>query len=172
MRTLYHILRKYYFILLIFLLGIYLSSCQPDNKKVGPSSALPSSSGVGKLSVDFAIGFSLSYENNLSWLSFYSSQGDTTVYLLYPKEEETPEVDPSITTIAVPIENMMLTSTAHIAMLDFLGAVNRIKGVANADFVQNEQVLSMNENMIITPLKQNSTPEQPKLAYKLIRHLF
>ncbi len=142
MRTLYHILRKYYFILLIFLLGIYLSSCQSDKKKAGPSSALHSSSGVGKLSVDFAIGFSLSYENNLSWLSFYSSQGDTTVYLLYPKEEETPEVDPSITTIAVPIENMMLTSTAHIAMLDFLGAVNRIKGVANADFVQNEQVLS------------------------------
>ncbi|MEM8901423.1 MAG: ABC transporter substrate-binding protein, partial [Bacteroidota bacterium] len=47
---------------------------------------------------------------------------------------------------AVPVENIMLTSTAHVAMLDFLGAVDKIKGIANADFVQNEKVIASLEN--------------------------
>ncbi|MEM7512611.1 MAG: hypothetical protein AAF388_16875, partial [Bacteroidota bacterium] len=146
MRTLYHILQKRFFFILILLVGTYLNGCQTNTRKTPPSSALPSSADVGKLSVDYAIGFSLSYENNLTWLSLYSSQGDTTIYLLHPEEEKAPEVDPSIATIAVPVENIMLTSTAHVAMLDFLGAIDRIKGIANADFVQNEKVLTRLEN--------------------------
>ncbi|MEL6191718.1 MAG: ABC transporter substrate-binding protein [Bacteroidota bacterium] len=146
MRTLYHILQKCFFILPILWVGIYLNGCQTNTRKAPPSSALPSSADVGKLSVDYAIGFSFSYENNLTWLSLYSSQGDTTIYLLHPKGEKAPEVGPSITTIAVPVENIMLTSTAHVAMLDFLGAVDKIKGIANADFVQNEKVLTSLEN--------------------------
>ena len=149
MKTLYHFLWKCFLIIPIILVGAYFSSCQPDYKKAPPSSSSSSSSsitGVGELSVEFASGFSFSYENTLSWLSLYSSQGDTTVYLLHPRDQKPPQVDPSITTIAVPVENIMLTSTAHIAMIDFLGAVDKIKGVANADFVQNEKVINSLEN--------------------------
>ncbi|MEM6766269.1 MAG: ABC transporter substrate-binding protein [Bacteroidota bacterium] len=118
-----------------------LTACKPSPDTSLDAQLLnQTGASVDLLTVNYAKGFSFKYENGIRKLQLHTTGGDTTIITLYPKSADGSQVSLTTPHIEVPISNMMLTSTAHVAMIDYLEAIEQIGGVANADFIQNEVV--------------------------------
>lgn len=61
-------------------------------------------------------------------------------YVLYPREQEAPKGFPNAIKVPVPVERIICTGTTQIAMLDALGASDKIVGLTNGQYLYNERL--------------------------------
>lgn len=61
-------------------------------------------------------------------------------YLLVPKGEDVPAHGEQTQVIAVPIENIVCTSTTHIPLLDYINETEKLIGFPTTDYISSEKM--------------------------------
>lgn len=91
-----------------------------------------------KSDVTHARGFSLEYHENHKTVHIFhpfQDQPDTLSYLLLPKGVDTPKGKEGLTVIRIPVENLFVLSTTHVALTKALDANEVIKGVSTIEHI-------------------------------------
>jgi iron complex transport system substrate-binding protein len=70
----------------------------------------------------------------------YQNATSSYRYLLVPKGETAPAHNEQIQVIAVPIENIVCTSTTHIPLLDYVGETEKLIGFPTTDYISSEKM--------------------------------
>ncbi len=94
-------------------------------------------------SLKYAVGFSISNQGNSKLVEVkYPYQNATSgyKYLLVPKGETIPAHDDQTKVIAVPLENIVCTSTTHIPLLDYLNLTNKLVGFPTTDYISSAKM--------------------------------
>lgn len=128
----------------IFIIIFGLMGCQSSDKErhhVGASNesvAFPD-----QVQAKYAEGFRITYHENYKLLKIiqpFQDGKDTLRYSLVPREL-TDEVQVSGTReIAIPIRNLIATSTTHIGQLEMLDAAEVIQGITNSTSVYSKRL--------------------------------
>ncbi|MEM1136015.1 MAG: ABC transporter substrate-binding protein [Bacteroidota bacterium] len=93
--------------------------------------------------IEFAKGFSLTYTDDYKLIDIYSpfrGSEDTLHYILLPEPHAIPTGFEKYQTIRIPVKNMVLTSTTHLAMVAHLDRLGIVSGLTDASFVYNNNV--------------------------------
>ena len=94
-------------------------------------------------SLKYAVGFSISKQGNSKLVEVkYPYQNATSgyKYLLVPKGETIPAHDDQTKVVAVPLENIVCTSTTHIPLLDYLNLTNKLVGFPTTDYISSAKM--------------------------------
>lgn len=94
-------------------------------------------------SLKYAVGFSINNQGNSKLVDVkYPYQNATSgyKYLLVPKGETIPAHDDQTKVIAVPLENIVCTSTTHIPLLDYLNLTNKLVGFPTTDYISSAKM--------------------------------
>ncbi|HTF19068.1 MAG TPA: ABC transporter substrate-binding protein [Chryseolinea sp.] len=94
-------------------------------------------------SLRYAQGFSVRYEGKRKWVEVKTPyQGATSgySYLLLPRGEELPALDPAVKVIRIPLRSIVCTSTSHLPLLEYLGEGNKLTGFPGTDYISSEKV--------------------------------
>lgn len=92
-----------------------------------------------ELEIRYARGFDISYFDNYELLQLFQGS-DTTRYLLLPQKAPRPEAYPEAQVIRIPIRELIVLSTTHIALADFVGADSIIIGLDNPRYVYDPEI--------------------------------
>ena len=93
--------------------------------------------------IKYAKGFEIQYVKNYKKLiikSPYQGSSENLTYLLYENSAEDLSGE---TSIRIPLQRIVATSTTHIPMLEALGAENRLMGFPNTDFIASEKTRAL-----------------------------
>ena len=93
--------------------------------------------------IKYAKGFEIQYVKNYKKLiikSPYQGSSENLTYFLY--ENSTEDLSGE-TSIRVPLQRIIATSTTHIPMLEALGAEKRLIGFPNTDFIASEKTRAL-----------------------------
>ena len=128
----------------IFFIIIFSTGCKTKNQNKEHSNKAEI---FNELPVKYAKGFSISKVNNSFLLTVQNPwQGAHNIvyrYLLVPRGEKIPEGINDVQIIRTPVEKIICMSTTYIAMIDFLGETETIKGISGSSLVSNTQVRKM-----------------------------
>lgn len=119
---------------IFFILG--LSACSsPDRRSVDETEK--------QVELRYAEGFSITPVGNSMLVEVnYPYQGATEGYryLLVPKEEEPSAVPHDAKIIRIPLDNIVVTSTTHVPMLDYLGETDKLVGFPTPDYISSARM--------------------------------
>lgn len=122
---------------LLFAFLILASACNNNN----PIATENADEEYPPVHLQYASNFSIQKKGNLTILSvskaWNGKEAPTLRYVLYPKEEKKPEGFGEAVLIPVPVERIICTGTTQTAMLDFLGAGERIVAIADGKYLYN-----------------------------------
>ncbi|MEO1049554.1 MAG: ABC transporter substrate-binding protein [Bacteroidota bacterium] len=122
------------------LMAFSLYGCN-TKRNIDESESAPSNTAFeDRIIPKYASKFHVTYGKGFKYVEIpepYKGAGQGLKYLLVPKGTEAPD---SITTIKIPIETMVCTSTTHIPFLDMLEEVGKLTGFPNTGLVSNEKV--------------------------------
>lgn len=122
-------------------------SCSPDSTTLKSEihaeieSTLPFSS--SQLSVTYAKGFNIEYEEELCIISTYHLTGlsvDTFRYILAPKTLDVPTKYQELPIIRTPVSRLITTSTTQIAMVEFLEGLDHLIGATDSEYIVSSAV--------------------------------
>ncbi len=88
--------------------------------------------------ITHAQGFGIEYHENYKIAHVFhpfQDQPDTLSYLLLPRGMGVPEGSENLSVIRIPVENLFVLSTTHVALTAALGAHEVIKGVSNISHI-------------------------------------
>jgi len=127
--------------LLIFNCIIFLFVSCNKKKAIEPVNA-------GKNTVETAVGFSIEHFEAYTKLTIkapYLNSEDVYEFKLSrnPKSDDM---------IKIPVENIVVTSTTHIAMLELLGVEDKLVGYPNTDYISSEKTRTLIESGVIKEL--------------------
>ncbi|TXD52492.1 MULTISPECIES: ABC transporter substrate-binding protein [unclassified Polaribacter] len=114
----------------------------------------------GKSSVKYATGFDIITEGNQKKLIIkkpYQNSDKSFVYVLANATDVLNNI------IKVPVKNIVVTSTTHIAMLELLGAENLLTGFPQTRFISSEKTRKRVDNGDIIELGSEQTMNTEKL---------
>ena len=137
-------------ILLITLLGIFISSCKKETKK--STSKLETS-----ISIKYAKGFSVNVENGVKKLKINAPYQNTNKTFEYIISSESLESNNKINNIHVPINKMVITSTTHVPMVELLGEEKSIVGFPYAKYVSSEKTRALIDDEKIKEIGKESS---------------
>ena len=137
-------------ILLITLLGIFISSCKKETKK--STSKLETS-----ISIKYAKGFSVNVENGVKKLKINAPYQNTNKTFEYIISSESLESKNKINNIHVPINKMVITSTTHVPMVELLGEEKSIVGFPYAKYVSSEKTRALIDDEKIKEIGKESS---------------
>lgn len=121
---------------LIFLL--LMVSCRQS-----PTTSKHTAAKTGSAEIKYAKGFSVDYYDTYKLLSIYSGTGvkaDTMQYVLLAKGVKAPEGFQEAQLITIPVQNLIVMSSMHIALADFAGVANAITGLGSLQYVSSATV--------------------------------
>jgi iron complex transport system substrate-binding protein len=121
---------------LAFLLLLCLSACSTPVAEERTEEAQETT----KVELKEAKNFSIERQGKLILLKIgqaWPEAKEQFSYVLYPREEEAPRGFPNAIKIAIPVERIICTGTTQIAMLDALGASDKIVGLTNGQYLYN-----------------------------------
>jgi len=176
---------------LIFFFTIVLySSCQQDLYQGKTSKQVVNDEKpIGRAEIKYAKGFNIDYYKNFKLLSIYTYEGnmaDTAQYVLIKKNGAIPANFPDAQVIEIPVKSIIGMSSMHVALIDFAGAAESLKGLGNFKYVSspavrkliaagkikevgaegninNEQVLTMHPDLIMTVANVNAKVNRFKI---------
>ena len=129
---------------LLLITSLYFLGCSSPNETTdrpgSPKPATVTSTVPSPLDIHYAQGFNISYRDGYKLLSVINAT-DTTRYALAPQGAPLPDHVPTATTvIRTPIQRLVVTSTTHLGLVDFLQAEDRLVGIDNADWVYSKNI--------------------------------
>lgn len=89
-------------------------------------------------------------------------QADIT-YLLVPRGEALPKDMPTGTVIRVPVESLAVYSSVHASALKELGAIDVVKGVADAEYFKIHEIVAGLETGKVLDIGASSSPSLEKI---------
>jgi len=98
--------------------------------------------------VTHAQGFGIEYHENYKIIHIFhpfQDQPDTLSYLLLPKDVDIPAALDQLPVIRIPVENLFVLSTTHVALTDALDANEVIKGVSAIQHICDENLRQRTE---------------------------
>jgi iron complex transport system substrate-binding protein len=122
-------------LLVFLLLG---SSCRQ-----APASKPHHSEKTGSAELKYAKGFSIDYYDGYKLVSVYSGFGataDTAQYILLAKGAKAPEGYKKAQLITVPVQNLVLMASTHVAQADFAGVSEAITGLGSFKYITSAVV--------------------------------
>jgi iron complex transport system substrate-binding protein len=128
-------------LLLVLLLATSISSCKKEDKKGQNDETFIST----KYRVKYAKGFDIQYfksYNKLIIKSPYPDSNKDLVYRLFKGTEISRDQDDlantEATSIQIPLNKLVATSTTHIPMLEILGCGENLVGFPNTNYIASE----------------------------------
>jgi iron complex transport system substrate-binding protein len=137
--------RNSFFLVLSVFVLLAASSCQqPGPKKeavtAGPAGdAFPSAKAV----IKYAHGFSIAYYDHYKVVRLLDHDGnrtDTLKYLLVQEGTATPSGYPGAQVITIPVKSLVVMSSMHVAIAEFAGVADRIKGLGSFAYLSSPMV--------------------------------
>ena len=116
--------------------GLFIRCSAPQPTEAPLPTATQSTDTIG---VQYARGFSVSYEQAYPVLRIHSS-ADTTRYLLLPRDVPQPDAPPVDFVIRTPVERLVVTSTTHLGMVALLNIRDRLVGIGRTSHVYDSAV--------------------------------
>lgn len=146
------LLRNIYFLLFLFL----LSACKTDNKE-----AETAFSAKGKeIPVEYASGFSITDFGSFKIIVVkdpWPDAGRSFVYLLAEEGADIPSSLDYDQEIKIPVKNMVVTSTTHIASLEILNEEQSLTAFPGLEYISSEKTRKRISEGKIRELGQNET---------------
>ena len=105
-------------------------------RKTDTPDAPTGGSGIVKYAHGFRIDHREGYRE-VSILNRASGRSDTLRYLLIDSGQTPPADRPGIPVIHTPVKTMVVLASAHIGMVEFAGAADRITGLGNLQYVSS-----------------------------------
>lgn len=118
--------------------------------------------------IKYAEGFKVRALGNAKLVEVtYPFQGASSgySYLLVPRGQEPPPHDDATRVIAVPLQNIVCTSTTHIPLLDYLGETDKLVGFPTLDYISSEKMRKRIAEGKVTELGIDKGLNLEKLAF-------
>lgn len=132
-------------IITIFYCGCSSEDRYEDDKK----SVLPNNPNSYKLTVDYASGFTVDYQDNTKLITVkepYRNASEPFKYLLVSGKDHNIEKESVKKVIQIPVHKIVVTSTTHIPLLDLIEVSNSLKGFPGLQYISSEKMRKRIEN--------------------------
>ncbi len=126
-----------FFTILLIILAFSFFQCKDNFAKTNEENA------VANNKISYAKGFSINKFDGFSVLKInnpWPKANKNYTYILKEKNGIVPDSLQEFTTIQVPIQSIIVTSTTHIPSLEMLGVENSLIGFPNLDYISSEKV--------------------------------
>jgi iron complex transport system substrate-binding protein len=123
----------------------------------------PTQTAVKEVSVTHANGFTIEKSGDLTLIKITSPWPDAEsvfTYALIPKDKlaaMTLNKEAYDAIVAVPIDNIVVTSTTHIPALEALGVLNKLSGFPDTQYISSEEARKRIDNGAIKELGNNES---------------
>lgn len=147
----FHILHSKFFIFcsLFFALG-FLMSCKQEKEPVKASKATNQ--------IEFAKGFELYDYTGFKILKIKNTSlesGKSQTYVLHKNTFQIPDSLSGFTSIIIPVQSIIVTSTTHIPSLEMLEVAQTLIGFPGLDYISSETVRAKIEKGQVKEIGQN-----------------
>ena len=141
------------FLLLFFVLSVL--GCKKNNEKHPSEKTV-----VAENLIQYAKGFSIHHYQGFSIVKVtnpWPKANKEYTYILKEKDGIVPDSLHQFTTIQVPLQSIVVTSTTHIPSLEMLSVENSLLGFPNLNYISSEKVRSRIEQGKIKELGNNQS---------------
>lgn len=154
-------MKRYFITFSLLLFAISLLGCKKNNEN------LPSEKTVATENlIHYAKGFSIHNYQGFSIVKVtnpWPKANKEYTYILKEKDGIVPDSLRQFTTIQVPLQSIVVTSTTHIPSLEMLGVENSLLGFPNLNYISSEKVRNRIEQGKIKELGNNQSLNTEKL---------
>lgn len=143
-----HLLPKTFYVLSFFL----LISCKKNE------TAEVAKSPITKNSIEYASGLSIVKHEGFSIVTVtnpWPNANKNFTYILKEKDAKVPDSLQSYTTIKVPLETVVVTSTTNIPYLEMLDVENKLVGFPHTDYISSEKTRILIDKGAVKNVGQN-----------------
>ena len=143
-----HLLPKTFYVLSFFL----LVSCKKNETTEVAKSP------IAKNSIEYASGLSIVKQEGYSVVTVtnpWPNANKKFTYILKEKEGKIPDSLQAYTTINVPLETVVVTSTTNIPYLEMLDVENKLVGFPHTDYISSEKTRILIDKGIVKNVGQN-----------------
>ena len=143
-----HLLPKTFYVLSFFLL---ISCKKNETTEVAKSP-------IAKNSIEYASGLSIVKQEGYSVVTVsnpWPNANKNFKYILKEKDAIVPDSLQSYTTIKVPLETVVVTSTTNIPYLEMLDVENKLVGFPHTDYISSEKTRILIDKGIVKNVGQN-----------------
>lgn len=120
------------------------TGCKKSSHKSIPDSSIsPEDPFPEKTQIQYATGFTIEYHDNykiVNILNHFEDDVDTLKYVLVQRGTTGPTHYSNSQHIQIPVRNLVVMSSVHIALVDFAESIEILKALGNLKYVSNEQV--------------------------------
>lgn len=141
-------MRNYFYLLL----PVFIVSCNSNSKTA--EQHLPQSENI-----EFAQGFELESFNGVEKLTIknpFQGATESLIYYIIPKNQQVPDSLNEQNVIRTPIEEIVVTSTSHIPILDYLGATDALTGFPTLEYISSPQMRSRIDSGLVKELGRDN----------------
>lgn len=117
--------------------------------------------------LSYAEGFTIQYQGRNKLVEVkYPFQGATSgfKYLLVPRGDSVPVHPPDVRVITIPLTSIVVTSTTHIPLLEYLGVSEKLIGFPTTDYISSEKVRERIDNGLVQDLGVDKGMNLERLA--------
>jgi iron complex transport system substrate-binding protein len=138
--------------LLLFGFFLFIIGCKQNNEKTTVKTEITANQIVNAkgLSIYKYNGYSIVKVNN-PW----PEANKNFTYVLKEKSGIIPDSLQKHTTISVPLQSVVVTSTTNIPFLEMLGVENKLKGFPHTDYISSEKTRKLIDNGTVKNVGQN-----------------
>ncbi|OXA77304.1 iron complex transport system substrate-binding protein [Flavobacterium aquidurense] len=143
-----HLLPKSIFVLSFFL---FISCKKNETTEVATSP-------IAKNSIEYASGLSIVKQEGYSVVTVsnpWPNANENFTYILKEKDAKVPDSLQSYTTINVPLETVVVTSTTNIPYLEMLDVENKLVGFPHTDYISSEKTRILIDKGSVKNVGQN-----------------
>ena len=119
------------------------------------------------MKLSYAEGFAVQYQGRNKLVEVkYPFQGATSgfKYLLVPRGDSIPVHQPDVRVIIIPLTSIVVTSTTHIPLLEYLGVSDKLIGFPTTDYISSEKVRERIDNGLVQDLGVDKGMNLERLA--------
>ena len=132
--------------ILVFVLPLFLFSCQTDSQKKNKISDSKIESVNGISSITHAIGFDLiDYDKYkvLHLFRHYNESVDTLSYVLSESDTKTAKIHSSFERIKIPVQKVALLHSSYLSFFKFCGITDKIAAISEAKYIFDQEIFHL-----------------------------
>lgn len=139
--------------LLLILFSLLTFSCKKEEKKI-------ESFNIGNELISDAEGLSIKEFDNFTLVTVtntFPEASETYSYVLHKKGVQIPDSLSKFTSIEIPVQKVIVTSTTHIPSLEMLEVENSLKAFPNTNYISSEKTRTLINNGKIREIGNNQS---------------
>lgn len=154
-------MKLYFLKITLFLFSILFIGCKQNSEVVSTDKKSKSEN-----TIQYATGLSITNHKGFSIVIVSNPWPKTTkkfTYILKEKNGIIPDSLQQFTTIQVPIQSIVVTSTTHIPSLEMIGVENSLIGFPNLNYISSDKVRTQIEKGKVIELGNNTSLNTEKI---------